>query len=208
MTNKPKKRVVKKARTSVPDAEAPAHKLRYRFKPGFASKVKEHARKAYRADKGKDFEISGATVLRSLDFLEEHTETTMVRNVETKKAHTMPIVRLMNLANLLDTSYQTIWRWTSSTGQLPEPILTAEDSMGVTRPVYHVEEVKIMIREIGEHLNNFKYYRKDHIGTRERIYRAIEAIRNANYGESSNGNHQKGQGAPEQKTRRRLVRKG
>ncbi len=165
----------------------PAHQVRYRFQPGFADKVKTRAIQDYRSERGKEFELSGATVLRSLDFVEEHAENLTVRNESTGRIAIMRVIRPTVLAKLLDTSYQTVWRWSSETGQIPEPILT-EISQGRERPVYHVEEVRVMIRAVGEHLNDFKYYRKDHAGTRDRIIHDIDQLRLNNFGVKTNGN--------------------
>lgn len=172
----------------------PKHQERYRFKPGFADNMRDRARQDYRAERGKEFELSGATVLRSLEFLDEHAEALTCREESTGKLRIMRVVRPTVLAKLLDTSYQTIWRWSSETGQIPEPALT-ETNQGRERPVYHVEEVRVMIRAIGEHLNQFKYYRKDHAGTRDRIFHDIDQLRLNNYGVKSHGNlENQGQG--------------
>lgn len=173
----------------------PKHQERYRFKPGFADNMRDRARQDYRAERGKDFELSGATVLRALDFVEEHAESLTVREDSTGNIRIMRVVRPTVLAKLLDTSYQTIWRWSSETGQIPEPVLT-EISQGRERPVYHVEEIRVMIRAIGEHLNQFKYYRKDHAGTRDRIFHDIDQLRHSNFGVKSHGNlENQGQGS-------------
>lgn len=193
MTDKVKPTKIKvKPRRVVEDL--PKHKERYRFTPGFADKVRTRALKDYRAQQGKEFELSGATVLRSLDFVEDHAALLQVRNERTGKVQVMQVVRPTVLAKLLDTSYQTIWRWSSETGQIPEPILT-EVNQGRERPVYHIAEVRLMIQAIGEHLNNFKYYRKDHAGTKDRLFHDIEQLRTSNYGVKTNGNlENQGQG--------------
>jgi hypothetical protein len=183
----PKPKIKIKPRKTTPVKSLPKHQERYRFKPGFADKVRSRSLKDYRAERGKDFELSGATVLRSLDFVEDHAESLTIRDERTGKLRIARVVRPTVLAKLLDTSYQTIWRWSSETGQIPEPILT-EVSQGRERPVYHVEECRVMIRAIGEHLNGFKYYRKDHTGTRDRIFHGIEELRLNNYGVIPNGN--------------------
>ncbi len=162
---------------------------RYRFKEGFASKAKEHARDTYRKNKGKEFELGGSTVLRSLEFVEASAEMLPCKNERSGKTAVMPVIRPTELAKLLDTTYQTIWRWSSDTEQLPEPILT-DTSQARGRPVYHLEEVRVIIRAIGEHLNEYRYYRQSHLGVKDRIFSEIETIREANYGEQ-NGNQAK-----------------
>lgn len=190
-TDKPKIKIKPRKAVAV---MLPKHKERYRFKPGFADNMRDRARQDYRTERGKEFELSGATVLRSLDFVDEHAEALTCREERTGKIRIMRVIRPTVLAKLLDTSYQTIWRWSSETGQLPEPALT-ETNQGRERPVYHVEEVRVMIRAIGEHLNQFKYYRKDHAGTRDRIFHDIDQLRLNNYGVKSHGNlEDQGQG--------------
>lgn len=185
-------RIISRPKAALKQAQEADHKVRYRMKPAHAVSVKDRARKAYRQSQkaeGKEFELPGATVLRSLAFLDDYAEKLAVHNKLTNKTASMQVVRLTVLAKLLDTSYQTIWRWTSDTEQLPEPVLTAR--LDRDRPVYHVEEVRAMVRVIGEHLNQFKYYRKDHTGTRDRIFHAIELLRNTNFGDTTNGTESK-----------------
>lgn len=177
---KPKLRLVKRPAQSIQEASQPDHKVRYRMKPEHAAAVKTRALRNYRKAQ-EDFELAGNTVLRSLEYLEDYAETIVVRNELTGRTSQMRIVRLTVLAKLLNTSYQTVWRWTSATGQLPEPVLVA--NLDRERPVYHVEEVRCMVRAIGDHLNEFKYYRKDHTGTRDRIFHDIDQLRQSNYGE-------------------------
>lgn len=184
--SKPPTKFKVRPRKSVPAADEPAHKLRYKFKEGFAAKVKDRSLKTYRAQKGKEFELTGNTVLRSINSVEDVAETLLVTNNETGNSFKANVVRLTILAKLLNTSYQSIWRWVSETKLLPEPILV-ETSKGRERLVYHVDEVRVMVRAIGEHLNRFKYYRQDHTGTRDRIFSEIETIRSNNYGVQSNG---------------------
>lgn len=165
----------------------PKHKTRYQSDQNFAVAVKEASLKKYRKKQGKDFELAGVTVLRSLEFVDEYTQLVAVHNHATKDIKIMPVVRLVTLAKLLNTSYQTIWRWTSETSQLPEPILS-ERSQGRERPVYHEAEVRVIIRIIGEHLNKYRYYRKDHSETRNKLASEIKELRSTNYGETKHGN--------------------
>lgn len=183
-----------KRRKIIP-VDLPQHKVRYRYAPGFADKVRERALTDYRQERGKDFELTGATVLRSLDCLDDYAESLTIRDENTGSLRIARVVRLTVLAKLLDTSYQTIWRWSSETKQIPEPVLT-EVSQGRERPVYHVEECRVMIRAIGEHLNRFKYYRQDHAGTRDRLFHDIDQLRSNNYGVKHHGNQGQGKDAP------------
>jgi len=201
-------KVTKVSRANIADAAQPAHKVRYKMNAAHASSVKERALRVYRKAqkaKGKEFELTGATVLRAEPMVPDYAETLPVHNALTGKQAVMPVVRLTVLAQLLDTSYQTIWRWTSDTKQLPEPVLTAR--LDRDRPVYHAQEVMVMVRAIGKHLNQFKYYRKDHVGTRDQIFNEIERLRETNYGETTNGNEtQSRRQSPGSKARIRKTR--
>jgi len=177
-----------------PDPELSPRQSKYRFKAGFAAAVKQDSLKRYRKDKGDKFELGGATVLRSLAFFENEANMVAVVNQSTGKTEKRPVVGLKVLAQLLDVSYQTLWRWYAETGQLPEPFFVTHGS-GKDRNVYHVSEVRVMIEEIGKHLNGFRYYRKDHDGTRGRVYARIEELRKTNFGEHTNGNSPHGQSA-------------
>lgn len=203
LRRKPKVKIVKRSPETLEAAALPNHTVRYRTQPSHAAAVRSRALRAYRQGK-KDFELAGSTVLRTLTCLDEYAENLPVRNELTKKTSYMQVIRLTVLAKLLNTSYQTIWRWTCDTQQLPEPVLIA--SLDRDRPVYHVEEVRVMVRAIGDHLNTFRYYRKDHAGTRDRIFHDIDQLRATNFGEVSNGKtHHQGQG-PGSEARR--IRKG
>jgi len=162
---------------------------RYRFKPGFSDKVKERSRKVYRSSKGKDFELEGGVVLRALEFLDAETKPLPVLNQLTNRVEVLPVLRLMYAAKLLNVSYQTLWRWTSETQQVPMPVLV-DTSSGREYAVYHVEEIRVMIRIIGDHLTRFKYYRSDHEATKKKLFAEIEALRALNFnkvGEPNNG---------------------
>lgn len=170
-----------------------ASKSRYKFKPGFSEKVKERSRKVYRNSKGADFELEGNVVLRALEFLDTEAKPLPVLNQVTNKVEVLPVLRLMYAAKLLNVSYQTLWRWTSETQQVPMPVLV-DTSSGREYAVYHVDEVRAMIRTIGDHLTRFKYYRSDHEATRKTLFAEIEALRALNFnqvGEPTNGDQEK-----------------
>lgn len=169
-------------------------KSRYRFKAGFASTVKDNSRRTYRASKGKAFELDGSVVLRAAEFLDEETKLLAVANQLTSAMEKLPVLRITHVAKLLNVSYQTLWRWISETQQIPMPVLI-DNSRGREYAVYHVEEVRIMIRTIGEHFTRFKYYRADHSATRAELFTNIDALRATNYqtsiGDTTNGNSKK-----------------
>lgn len=177
-----------------------ASKSRYRFKPGFSDKVKERSRKVYRKSKGTEFELEGNVVLRALEFIDAEAQPLPVLNQVTNKVEVLPVLRLMYAAKLLNVSYQTLWRWTSETQQVPMPVLV-DTSSGREYAVYHVDEVRVMIRTIGDHLTRFKYYRSDHEATRKELFAEIEALRALNF-------NQAGEPNGDQKKRPRARRKG
>ena len=149
----------------------------YKDKPEFSAKMRRTARRSYRKSQGSDFELEGNTVLRSLTFLDEAAKMKRVTTPYSKKAVNMPVVTPTELAKLLNTTYQTLWRWTTpEIGLLPAPIIM-DSSTGRKLGVYHRDEVEAMIEVIGQHLNEFKYYRKDHTKTRDKLFDAITTAR-------------------------------
>lgn len=174
---------------------------RYKLKPAFAEDAKERSRKNYRTSKGKGFELDGNVVLRSLEFIDDEAETMLVINQITNGSEVLPVIRLTHAAKLLNVSYQTLWRWTSETQQVPMPVLV-DTSSGREFPVYHVDEVRIMVRVIGEHLKAFKYYRKDHEGPKSKLFDQIEALRALNFNQTA------GDKNGSQENRSRTRRKG
>lgn len=177
----------------------------YAAKPDMRDRLKESARKSYRSGKGRQFELGGATVLRSLDFYTAEAIHTNVMNPETGVVQPMAVIRPTKLAELLNTTYQTVWRWITVTGQLPEPALfevTPDGGQG--RGVYHVSEAEVMIRALADHLKGFKYYRSDHTATTEKIFSQITHLRTINYGVHHDGN----QASDRKKARPRIRRSG
>lgn len=167
-------------------------KSRYKLQPAFKASMKEASRKAYRTRKGKDFELEGSVILRSLEFIDDDAITIPVVNQITSRTEALPVLRLTHVARLLNTSYQTLWRWTAETQQVPMPVLI-DASSGREYGVYHVDEARIMVQVIGEHFREFKYYRSDHEATKRKVFDQIEALRanNFNQEEPSHGNQQK-----------------
>lgn len=155
-------------------------KRNYRFKSGFAEKAKERSRKTYRSGKGKEFELQGNVVLTSLKFVDDEAKVFPVFNQLNNRTEHMPVLRLMYAAKLLNVSYQSLWRWTSETQQVPMPVLV-DMSSSREYAVYHLEEVKIILRIIGDHLTRFKYYRSDHEAPKRQLFAEIEALRARNF---------------------------
>ena len=150
--------------------------------------MKERSRKAYRTSKGKDFELEGNVVLRSLEFIDQDAIPIPVVNSLMSRTEIMPVIRITHVAKLLNMSYQSLWRWTSETQQVPMPVLT-DASSGREYGVYHVEEVRIMVQVIGEHFRSFKYYRSDHEATKRKLFDAIEALRAVNFNKEDDTHH-------------------
>lgn len=183
-------------------------KRKYRFESGFADAAKERSRKAYRST-AKEFELEGNIVKRALEFVDVEAKTLPVLNQLTNRTEQMPVLRLMYAAKLLNVSYQTLWRWTSETQQVPMPVLV-DTTSGREYAVFHLEEVKVLLRIIGDHLTRFKYYRSDHEQPKQLIFAEIEALRAINFtttGEEPNGyqekrprTRRKGKGQPRKRT--------
>jgi hypothetical protein len=190
-------------------AQAARPKSSYRLNPAVKAQAKEASRRIYRSQKGKDFELGGSTVLRSLEFVDAEAKTLPVTNQISSEVEVLPVLRLTNVAALLDVSYQTLWRWTSETQQLPMPVLV-DNTTGREYHVYHLEEVRIIIGVIGEHLNDFKYYRKDHEATRDKLLSQIEALRARNFNSTKEGQpwHSKPRaGSPQQRRKPKQQRR-
>lgn len=181
-----KKRIIKKK----PSKSA----KKYAMDTVHAEKMKQRSIRNYRKTKGASFELTGSVVKRALDFLDGEAATLPVFNSLTKRTASLPVIRLTHAAKLLNVSYQTLWRWSSETEQLPMPVLT-DNSHGREYAVYHLEEIRVMIRTLGDHLNQYRYYRTDHTATREKVFAEIQALRANNYntlnGDTTNGNSQK-----------------
>ena len=163
-------------------------KRKYRFESGFADAAKERSRKAYRST-AKEFELEGNVVKRALEFVDAEAQTLPVLNQLTNRTEQMPVLRLMYAAKLLNVSYQTLWRWTSETQEVPMPVLV-DTTSGREYAVFHLEEVKVLLRIIGDHLTRFKYYRSDHEQPKQLIFAEIEALRALNFnttGDKPNG---------------------
>lgn len=197
MTLKIKRRIKRK-----PLSKAKAN---YKFHPGYSDNAKEQALKKYRKSKGKDFELIGSTVLRALEHIDLDAQMLPVVNQLTAKTENHPVMRLNYAAALLNVSYQTIWRWTTETQQLPMPVLI-DNTKGREYPVYHLEEIRIIVGTIGKHLCSFKYYRKDNDAVKNKLFTGIEALRAKNFkvsGDENNGSSEK----RESPRRKRKVRK-
>lgn len=119
---------------------------------------------------------SGNKALDGLRTVDDVSLELDVRNTASGHSGVFSVIRLTQLAEVLGLSYQTIWRWTSDTQQLPAPVLI-DSTTGRDFPVYHVEEARVIIEIVGNHLRQFKHYRKDHVGVRKQLHDKINALR-------------------------------
>lgn len=148
-----------------------ARKRRYQTDPEFREAMKASARSAYR--RGQNVELASCEY--SLKFLDEMKKNKRVRLPDGKEAD-MDIMYLSTASEALQKLYQTVLRWVHN-GMIPKPILLTDLAYAKPNLVYHVEEVRIMVSEIGEHEKQFVYYRKDHSEVRIRIEQRILELR-------------------------------
>lgn len=151
--------------------------------------ILSRSRKKYREERGSKFELSNC--LRSLSYFEDQAVHLPVAFEDNNTVFTAPVYNVQTVAELLEKTYQTFWRWTKEPAIVPPPVLIPVGQKGRTRLVYHREEVRAMITIIGEHEKAFKYYRADHMQTRKKLFDAIDAIRTNLKEENQHGN-QKG----------------
>ena len=146
---------------------------RYRSDPDFRLKALENQRNYYRKKVAKNFEI--VSPLRSLDYFTEMAE---LMEVEYQgRVFKAPCFTKTKAAELLQVSSQTFWRQSSGKdATIPEPVLLARFGKRELI-VYHLEELRLMLTIIGEHKRRFAYYRKDHVETKQRLFTAIEELR-------------------------------
>lgn len=162
-------RRIKKPTTKVTANKRP-EKSRYEADAGFREKQKELSRSSYRKSK-KNFEI--VSPARSLDYF-----ATLAQQLPVEyngRSFSTSCIKVTTLADLLQISYQTLWR--SLTAEtIPAPILVTR--MGKRELlVYHQDEVRVIITIIAEHKRQFSYYRKDHHHTRKKLFDGIATIR-------------------------------
>lgn len=165
-----KKAVAKKAKRL---AGGKAYPDRYNTDPDFRLKALERQRTYYRKTLANDFEI--VSPLRSLEYFAELAEQMEVE-YSGRKFKALCFTKT-KAAELLEVSSQTFWR--QSTGKdaaIPEPVLLMRNGKRELF-VYHLEEMRAMLTIIGEHKRRFAYYRKDHVDTKQKLFTAMEAIR-------------------------------
>jgi hypothetical protein len=126
------------------------------------------AREAYHRRLGQTLE----SCLGSLDHLEDFCKVQLVTlpNGDVKE---WPVCNVSNLAEPLQTSAVSTNRWRQK-GMIPAPVL--HTSRG---DCYHLEEVRSMVRILGEHQKDYRQYRADHTETRDRLFRENARIRSS-----------------------------
>lgn len=144
---------------------------RYNSDEGFRERQKEYSREVYRKQT-KTFEsISPA---RSLDYYATLAEQLPVEyNGHT---FTTSCIKVTALADLLQVSYQSLWR-SLKAGSIPSPVLVTRLGKRELN-VFSQDEVRVILTIIGEHKRQFSYYRTDHHHTRQRLFDEITTIRN------------------------------
>lgn len=148
---------------------ASKRKLKYVTDAVYRNGAKKQSRTAYR----KKANVDTRSCLYSLSFIDNLTEKQQVL-LQDKKTAIMPVANVPGTAKALQLLYQTFWRWVNN-GVVPGPVLM---SMSVKPyPVYHKEEIRILIEEIGDHQKTVSYLRKDHTEVRGRIEQRFSAIR-------------------------------
>lgn len=146
---------------------------RYKNDPEFRLRALEAQRRYYRKKRGQDFEM--VSPLRSLDYFKELSELMDVSY--NGVTFTAPCFTKTKAAELLQVSPQTLWR--QSVGKdatIPEPVLVTHIGKRELI-VYHQDEMELMLTIIGEHKRRFYYYRKDHVETKQKLFTAINDLR-------------------------------
>ena len=150
-----------------------SRKQRYHNDPAFREGMKDKARTAYR--RGQSVELVSCSY--SLEFLDDMKVNAKVR-LPCGEERQMDIMYLADTAQALQKLYQTVLRWVHKE-MIPKPILLTDLTYAKPNSVYHIEEVRIMVSEIGEHEKEFVYYRRDHHVIRGRIEQRILELRNS-----------------------------
>jgi hypothetical protein len=154
----------------VPSRYRTRRQVRYAEDINYRNKAKDASRRSYRKKKNLELE----SCLYSLQFLDKAAKLTTVI-LPSGKQDKLPVLSIPKTADMLQLLYQTLWRWIDN-GIVPAPILNVPLPK---RPysAYHVNEVRILVEEIGAHEQEYAYFRKDHKEVRGRIERRILAFR-------------------------------
>jgi hypothetical protein len=152
-------------------AAKPHNKIRrskYETDPEYREREKRRGRITYRKAKGVELD----SCLKSLSFFEKLAKTERVR-LPNKREKNWAVMNVPMASSALQQYYSTVWRWIER-GQFPAPVLRPLDR---DEKVYHVDEVRVFIEEIGKHMQKVAYYRRDHEEVRKRIFDRIGRVR-------------------------------
>jgi len=152
-------------------AQMKSKKVRYKNDPKYRERAKELSRNVYR----RKMKVEFSSCLYSLRFLNKVAVKREVR-LPNGRTTVMPVISIPQTADLLQKLYQTLWRWINA-GTIPAPVLENLERSAFAIRVFHLEEVRVLIEEIGKHEREMRYLRMDHVEARERIERRILAIR-------------------------------
>jgi hypothetical protein len=166
-----------KRKVAVSEPKQPTKKIttvdRYQSDPDFRLRALENQRRYYRKKQG-NFEL--VSPLRSLEYYTEIAESMDVTYNDVI-TFTAPCITKARAAELLQISPQTLWRQSNGKdATIPAPVL---HTIYGKRPmiVYHQDEIELMLTIIGEHKRRFAYYRSDHIETKQKLFTAINTLR-------------------------------
>jgi hypothetical protein len=166
-----------KSKSVTAGAKKPTKKIttvdRYQSDPDFRLRALENQRRYYRKKRG-NFEL--VSPLRSLEYFTELAELMDVTYNDVI-TFTSPCITKARAAELLQISPQTLWRQSNGKdATIPAPVL---HTIYGKRPmvVYHQDEIELMLTIIGEHKRRFAYYRSDHIETKQKLFTAINNLR-------------------------------
>lgn len=151
-------------------------KERYDCDVTFREEQKRRSRRTYR----KAHEVELENCLHSLKFLPDLAGPEQEVITSDDKYIKCQALTIQNTALAMQKLYPTVWRWINK-GQLPEPALrlpVADERSGKDgRGVYHIDEVRVFIEEIGAHEMNVAYYRRDHTEVRDRVFERVSKLR-------------------------------
>lgn len=147
-------------------------KKRYQMEDEYRERTQHSARRHYR----RKTNMKMHTCLYSLEFIDEAAQLLYVR-MPNGRFTTMPCFSVPLAAEMLQKLYPTVWRWIDS-GILPSPVLKYyKGRISAPSSIYHLEEVRIFVEEIGEHEKTSSYLRHDHINVITRIAHRVKAFR-------------------------------
>lgn len=144
---------------------------RYANDEGYRERVKRSSRSTYRRKNNVELE----TCLHSLEFVHDLAKECEVE-LPNGRIFTCPTLNVSKTASALQIMYQTVLRWIK-TDMLPSPVLVSLSRQHHVLHVYHLDEVRVFIEEIGKHKKTVRYYRQEHVEVRDRIEQRVKAIR-------------------------------